>query len=219
MSAPYTKLDPEDTEKLKRSSSSWPLCGPLLGVTFIYFSAAGGPPHAELQVTLALTRAVLQDHPASCAGLWSQAWTYSPVQWVTSRVCPGLLLGGASGHLGGTPPVSSWHPRRSVLDSTLAPGHFASNLLGHSSSAAVTPPPLPRVLSATREKTEASGASALREQTTEGQNRNKPSSPRSPQSGAFALPSRSSPRPPHLLRRGLTQRGQETLPRLGAEWL
>lgn len=129
--------------------------------------------------------------------------------------CWGVHQATSGGHLPslpGTPGEAYW--TLPSLQGTLRPTCWDIPRLLQS-----CPAPSQSPLCNTGEKTEASSASALREQTTEGQNRNKPSSPRSPQSDAFALPSRSPPRPPHLLRRGLTQRGQETLPRLGAEWL
>ena len=134
--------------------------------------------------------------------------------------CRGLRQATSGEHLPslpGTPGEAYWTlPTTPSLQGTLRPTCWDIPRLLQSHPA---PPQSPVCNTGEKTEVQASGASALREQTREGQNRNEPSSPRSPQSDAFALPSRSSPRPPHLLRRGLTQRGQETLPRLGAEWL
>lgn len=166
---------------------------PSAGGHFHLFLCSRRPSPCRAAGDLALTRAVPRTTPP-CAGLWSQAWTYSPVQWVTSRVCPGLSRWGCV-----RPPrgdtsrlfLAPQAKRTGLLPSlqgTLRPTCWDIPCLLQSH------PALPES-SATREKTEASGASALREQTTEGQNRNKPSSPRSPQSGAFALPHGALPGP------------------------
>ena len=73
------------------------------------------------------------------------------MQWATSRACTGLPLGVRQATSGDSP-VSSWHPRQSVLDAApdaLTPGHFAPILLGHSVCFSL-PPPLSRVLSASQ---------------------------------------------------------------------
>lgn len=147
MSALYTKLDPEDTEKLKRSLRSWPLCGPLLGSRSCIssFLRSRRPSPHRAAGDLAPQERSSRTTPASCAGLWSQEWTYSSMQWATSRACTGLPLGVRQATSGDSP-VSSWHPRRSVLDSApdaLTSGHFAPILLGHSSSASVSLRPFP----------------------------------------------------------------------------
>lgn len=100
-------------------------------------------------------------------------WTYSSVQWATSRACAGPLLGGVSGHLGGTLSPFFLAPGRWVLDSThdtLAPGHFASGLVGRSLltvSFTPTPSQSPHYVTGEETEVQASGASDLRGPTRE----------------------------------------------------
>lgn len=223
----YTNLDPEDTVTLKRGLSSWQLCDPLLGATsFILsflWSQQPSPPRAAGDLGPNRSGAPGTSPHLLCWSL-EPGWTYSSVQWATSRACAGPPLGGGvSSHLGGHSPLSSWHPRRWVLDpthNTLAPAHVASGLLGCSFSAvSFTPHPFPEPSLHHRGEGPDFWCLDLRGQRREGQSGNKAGSPRSAQSAAFAPSLPGLSQAPHLLRHFLTQRGRETPPWPGAEGL
>lgn len=130
MSALYTKLDPEDTEELKRSLRSWPLCGPLLGsrscISSFLWSRRPSPHRAAGD--LAPQERCSRTTPASCAGLWSQE-LLTPL---CSGPPPGRALGyhwgcvrpprGTLPFLPGTPGRAYWTlPPTPSLQGTLHP--------------------------------------------------------------------------------------------------
>ena len=138
--------------------------------SFCLFSGASGPPHAELQVTLAPTGAVLQDHP--CLLCWSLEpgvdllpWAMGPLQgvhWATAGGCVRPPRGDTLPFLPGTPGGAYWTlPPTPSLQGTLHPSCWDTPRLLQSPSA-----PFQSPLCITGEKTEVqtSGAdSDLRE--------------------------------------------------------